>query len=181
MHNKYKYFKQREYIDCGPTCLKMIASYYGKDYSLDYLKSNFTIDKNGVDLLGLSEVAKKIGFKTLSVKLTYNQLIEEVPLPCILHWNEEHYVVLYEVKYSYPGFFPGKKRETFIIADPGSDIISVDKETLEKGWLNLVTNKGIALLIDPDFDQLAGNTSSSSGLKSSIRKTYTYLRNKLFE
>ena len=95
---KYKYFRQLDEMDCGPTCLRMICSYYNKDYPLEYFRANAHITRNGVSLNGLSQAAEKVGFKSLPVKLTYQQLVEEVPLPCILHWNQEHFVVLFSYK-----------------------------------------------------------------------------------
>ncbi|MFC0186446.1 cysteine peptidase family C39 domain-containing protein [Pseudarcicella hirudinis] len=65
---------------------------------MDFLRANAYITRSGVSLLGISEAAEKVGFKTLAVKLNYRQLAEEAPLPCILHWNQEHFVVLYDIK-----------------------------------------------------------------------------------
>jgi len=142
---KYKFYKQLDYMDCGPTCLRMIAAYYGEEYSLDYLRANSYITKNGVSLLGLSEAAEKIGFKTLSAKLTYDQLTQQIPLPCVLHWNQEHYVVIYKVE---------KKSilrpvERIMIADPGHNLVRVDKDVFEKCWVSSADKKGIALLMEP--------------------------------
>lgn len=147
MKNKYKYYRQLDYMDCGPTCLRMVAAYHGKDFSLDYLRTNSYITRSGVNLLGLSEAAEKLGLRTLAVKLTIDQLIEEAPLPCILHWNQEHYVVLYGSK---PGsnFRKGKK-ERFIIGDPGHDLVTIDRATLEKCWISTDDDRGVALLLEP--------------------------------
>lgn len=137
-------------MDCGPTCLKMVSAYYGRDYSLDFLRINSFITRQGVSLLGISEAAEKIGFKTLSAKLTYEQLVEEAPLPCILHWNQEHFVVLYDVRE--PNFIDtlrGKKSEKLLIADPAHGLIWVDKQTFQKCWISTADNKGVGLLIEP--------------------------------
>lgn len=142
---KYKYFRQLDEMDCGPTCLRMICSYYNKDYSLEYFRANAHITRNGVSLNGLSQAAEKVGFKSLPVKLTYQQLVEEVPLPCILHWNQDHFVVLYDVKEK--SFL--SKKEVLIIADPGHGLVKVDEETLLKSWQSSSNEKGIALLLEP--------------------------------
>lgn len=152
MNNRFKYFRQLDYMDCGPTCLRMISAFYGKSYSMDFLRSNSYITRSGVSLLGISEAAEKIGLKTLSVKLNYTQLIEEAPLPCILHWNQEHFVVLYEAKKSFWSFLPGKHPDRIVIADPGHDLVTVDKETLLKCWISTADKKGIALLLEPTND-----------------------------
>lgn len=135
-------------MDCGPTCLRMISAYYGEEYSLDYLRANSYITKNGVSLLGLSEAAEKIGFKTLSAKLTYEQLTQQIPLPCVLHWNQEHYVVMYAVEKK--NLF--RPVERIIIADPGHTMVRVEKDVFEKCWLSSADRKGIALLMEPTPD-----------------------------
>lgn len=151
MSNKYKfkYYRQLDHMDCGPTCLRMIASYYGKEYSLDYLRANSHITRQGVNLLGLSDAAEKLGFKTLAVKLNLEQLIAEAPLPCILHWNQEHFVVLYDIKKSISGFLSWKKKEQFVIGDPGHNLVSIDEATLLKCWMSTADRQGIALLLEP--------------------------------
>ena len=146
MKNKYKYYRQLDYMDCGPTCLRMVAAYHGKEFSLDYLRTNSYITRSGVNLLGLSEAAEKLGLRTLAVKLTIDQLIEEAPLPCILHWNQEHYVVLYGSK---PGSNFRRKKERFIIGDPGHDLVTIDRATLEKCWISTDDDRGVALLLEP--------------------------------
>jgi len=142
---KMKYFKQLDYMDCGPTCLKMVSAFYGKEYSLDFLRANSYITKNGVSLLGLSNAAEKIGFKTMVAKIDYQQLTEQVPLPCILHWNQEHFVVLYDTKPK--SLF--RKDDKLVIGDPGHDLVYVDKTTFNKCWVGTADEKGIALLIEP--------------------------------
>ncbi|MFD2033388.1 peptidase domain-containing ABC transporter [Belliella marina] len=146
---KFKFFKQLDYMDCGPTCLKMVASFYGSEYTLDYLRSISYITKNGVSFLGLSEAAEKLGFRTLVGKISYEQLIKEVPLPCILHWNQEHFVVLYDVQHK--SWF--RKEDKLIVGDPGHNLVSVDKETFKKCWVSTEDQKGVALLLEttPEF------------------------------
>lgn len=145
---KYKFYKQLDYMDCGPTCLRMIAAYYGEEYSLDYLRANSYITKNGVSLLGLSEAAEKIGLKTLAAKLTYDQLSQRIPLPCVLHWNQEHYVVIYAIEKK--TFF--RPVERVVIADPGHTLVRVDRDVFEKCWISSADKKGIALLVEPSPD-----------------------------
>lgn len=84
-------------MDCGPTCLRMISMYYGKHYNTDTLRNIAGYSKEGVSLLGISDTAEKIGFRTRAVKLTIDQL-REVTLPCVLHWNQNHFVVLVAVR-----------------------------------------------------------------------------------
>ena len=96
--SKFPYYKQLDQMDCGPTCLRMVAKYHGRAYSLQSLRDLSQIGKEGVSLLGISEAAEKIGFRTIGVKVGLEQLIADAPLPCILHWDQNHFVVLHGVK-----------------------------------------------------------------------------------
>ena len=87
-------YRQLDTMDCGPSCLRMVAKFYNKNFSLDYLKNKSEIGKLGVSMLGLSEAAESLGFKTIGVKLSFDHLIQDAPLPAILHWNKYHFVVL---------------------------------------------------------------------------------------
>jgi len=99
-------------MDCGAACLRMVAKYYGKNYSLADLRQITHTNREGASLLGLSDAAEKLGFRTLGVKITYNKLVEDVALPCIAHWNQNHFVEHYfwgiQLKYNihpFPIFF----------------------------------------------------------------------------
>jgi len=81
-------------MDCGPTCLRMISRFYGKHYSLETIRQITGFNKAGSSLLGISEAAEKLGFRTRAVKISYDQLISEANFPCLLHWNQEHFVVM---------------------------------------------------------------------------------------
>jgi ATP-binding cassette subfamily B protein len=94
----FKFNRQLDFMDCGPACLLMIANHYGKQYSLQYLRSRSFISNSGISMLGISDAAENIGFRTRGYKLTWEQLRDEVPLPCIVHWNQGHFVVVYDIK-----------------------------------------------------------------------------------
>ncbi|UHG94921.1 peptidase domain-containing ABC transporter [Spirosoma oryzicola] len=176
----YKYYRQLDYMDCGPTCLKMIAAHYGKDYSMDFLRANSYITRQGVSMLGISEAAEKIGFKTLMVKLTYDQVINEAPLPCILHWNQEHFVVLYEAGTSWLGLIPFLKTQTqFLVADPGHALIRVDRDTFRKCWISSHDQKGVALLLEPTphfYEQQEPETQKTQGFRFLLNYLTPYRR-----
>ena len=87
-------YKQLDAMDCGPTCLRMVAKYYGRSISLDYLRNKSEYGKQGVSMLGLADAAESIGLKTVGAKLTFDQLINDAPLPAIIHWDQYHFVVL---------------------------------------------------------------------------------------
>lgn len=147
--NKYKFFGQLDFMDCGPTCLRMVTSYFGKDYSIDYLRSNAFVSRSGVSLANLSFAAEKIGFKTLMVRISCTKLTNEAPYPCILHWNQEHYVVLYDVKRQF-SFSKRKFEDRYIVADPGHGLISLDKEVFLRCWSGSNNKEmGVALLMEP--------------------------------
>ena len=88
-------FKQLDSMDCGPSCLRMVAKFYGKNYTLQALRSKAFITKSGVSMLGISDAAESIGFRTRGYRLTWEQLRDEVPLPCIIHWNQRHFLDVY--------------------------------------------------------------------------------------
>ncbi|MDR1581952.1 MAG: peptidase domain-containing ABC transporter, partial [Prevotellaceae bacterium] len=94
----FPHYTQFDAMDCGPTCLRMIAKYYGKSYTLQTLRQRSFITREGVSMLGISDAAETIGFHTNGVRITFKQLVEDVPLPCILHWNQNHFVVCYKIK-----------------------------------------------------------------------------------
>ena len=88
----FAYYKQLDAMDCGPTCLRMIAQHYGRNYSLQNLRERCHITREGVSLLGISDAAESIGLRATGVKITWEQLRDEMPLPCIVHWNQRHFV-----------------------------------------------------------------------------------------
>lgn len=141
MLKTFPFYKQPDSKDCGPTCLKIIAKHYGKTLNIQTLRSLSETTREGSNLLTLSDAAEKIGFRTLGVKLSIKKL-EEAPLPCILHWNNNHYVVLYKIK-----------KNKFYISDPAHGILEYNEDDFLKFWIgNNATNEteeGIALLLEP--------------------------------
>ena len=97
MKRPFPNYKQPDSKDCGPTCLRIIAKHYGKLISLQEIREISETTREGSNLLKLSDAAEAIGFKSLGVKIDYDQL-KEVPLPCIVHWNKSHFVVVYAIK-----------------------------------------------------------------------------------
>lgn len=130
-------------MDCGPTCLKMVAKYYKKNFSLNYLRKLCHITKEGVSLLGTSNAAKTIGFNSFVAKLTLEKLKENAILPCILHWNENHFVVLYNLKKNWV-----TKKWIYYIADPGHGKAQLTEEQFKKHFLGK-KEKGVAMFLEP--------------------------------
>jgi len=162
---------QLDQMDCGPTCLRMIAKHYGKNYSLENLRGISCITREGVSLLGISEAAEKIGFKTIAAAVNFEQLNKEVNLPCILHWNQNHFVVLPPQNYS------GKNEKSkILIADPASGLVKVDKEIFTKKWISKNEGQGVALLLEPtpSFYHREDDKFSSRGFAFLFQYLYPY-------
>ncbi len=136
-------------MDCGPTCLRMVAKHFGKSYSLQKLRELSHIDREGVSLLGISHAAETIGLKTMAVKTTLKQLEEDAPMPFIAHWRQEHFVVVYKIKNTRNGY-------TIYIADPAAGKIKLTEHEFLKSWASDIKDgekQGVALLLEttPEF------------------------------
>ena len=147
MSKKYPHYRQLDRMDCGPTCLRIIAKTFGKEYGLDELRDICHLNREGVSLFNLADAAEQIGFRTLMVQVEAKQLLKDCPLPCILHWNQEHYVVLHDIKKKRCYGKNKKYTYEYIIADPAHGLIKVDEETFGKCWINHDEQKGVALLL----------------------------------
>lgn len=137
----FPFYRQLDSMDCGPTCLRMVAKYYKKNISLEYLRDKTQIGKEGVNLLGISEAAEVIGFRTKSVQISYDQLVGELRLPAILHWRQNHFVVLYRAK-----------RKTLYVADPARGLLTYSPAEFKQQWAinrNDEKAEGIALGLEP--------------------------------
>ncbi len=165
-------------MDCGPACLSMAAHWYGRKYSLEHLRKEAFIGKEGVSLLGISKAAEKLGFKTLGGRFTLEKLTKQAPLPCILHWNQNHFVVLYKVAQK-------RKQYIFYIADPGKGLLKYTQEEFANHWISTTTNgeeKGIALLLEPtpDFYEQKGENHKEKASKLAFLSKYISRYKRLF-
>ncbi len=143
-------------MDCGATCLRMIAKHYGKSYTSQTLRKRSYITREGVSLLGISDASESIGMHTIGVKTTLEKLIEENVTPFIAHWRQEHFVVVYKIK--------GNK---VYVADPAGKKITYTKEEFIKQWVTTEKNgeqQGVALLLEPtpDFYKQTGEKSDKT-------------------
>jgi ATP-binding cassette subfamily B protein len=124
----------------------MIAKHYGRSYSLQTLREKSFITREGVSMLGISDAAESIGFHTTGVRIDFEQLANNVRFPCILHWNQNHFVVCYGIK---------RRGEKLFIADPAGEKYPMTKEAFLKCWISSKTqgqDTGIALLLEPTPD-----------------------------
>ncbi|MCD6020033.1 MAG: transporter, ATP-binding protein [Bacteroidetes bacterium] len=135
---KFPHYKQTDSMTCGPTCLRIISAYYGKDYSLSYLVQISHTNREGSSLLSLCEAAEKIGFRTLGTKIHLSQLSDELALPCIAHWNQQHFIVIYKVK-----------NNKIYVSDPAHGLLVYGKEEFRKCWVSDGKDEGILLLLEP--------------------------------
>ena len=140
---------QLDAMDCGPSCLRMIAKYYGKSFSVQQLREKSCILRTGVNLSGLSEAAESIGLRTICVRTSIQKLKEQAKLPCIIHWNQVHFVVLHKISKE-------KEKYFFHIADPAYGLIKYEEHEFKNCWITTVRDgaeKGIAMFLEttPQF------------------------------
>lgn len=171
-------------MDCGPTCLRMIAKHYGKHYSLDTLRQKSFIGRDGVSLLGIGKAAESIGFRSLGVKISFSQLCE-APLPCIVHWKQNHFVVVYDIRLN------KRKNGTadgwVYVADPATGKIKYRISEFLQNWLSIqngMEKEGIAMLLEatPDFYAAEGEKTDKTRLRFVLQylKPYKKLIVQLF-
>ncbi len=140
-------------MDCGPTCIRMVAKYHGRSYSLQTLRENSFITREGVSMLGISDAAENIGFRTTGVRISFDRFIEDMTFPCILHWEQQHFVVCYGVKKKKR--FLGKtdnEEYQIMISDPARGQYILTKEEFKRKWISSKSegyDTGIALMLKP--------------------------------
>lgn len=142
----FPHYLQADDMDCGPTCLRMIAKFYGKNYSLQTLRKNCHISRNGVSMLGISDAAEQLGFRTSGVKIPWEKMRDEIPLPCIAHWEQDHFVVVYDIKRKKNG------KDLIYVSDPAQMRLVYTKDEFLRYWYSTeVKNEkvGTALLLEP--------------------------------
>ena len=160
-------------MDCGPSCLVMIAKHYGTHPNIEAIRKTCDLGKGGVSLLGISKAAEEIGFKTIGGRLSFDTLTSEVPLPCIIHWNQNHFVVVYKIKKR-----RGNQYEVYV-ADPGKGLITYTKEEFCEHWVSTKTNgeeKGIALLLEPTEQFYAQKTEETIPTHNRVKFLWSYLK-----
>lgn len=146
---RFPHYLQHDAADCGPASLRMVAKHYGREYSAEMLRRHCYISREGVSMLGISDAAEFIGFRTIGVRISFEQLAEDALLPCILHWNQNHFVVCYRIEKKRNG------RYNIYISDPASQRLCYTKEEFLKCWLSTKSDnidRGSALLLEPGVD-----------------------------
>jgi ATP-binding cassette, subfamily B, bacterial len=136
---KFPHFRQLDYRDCGPTCLRMVAKHYGKTFSREYLRERASITKQGVTMAGIAEAAEAIEMRTLGMRISIDSLVSEAPVPFIVPWRQKHFVVVYKTT-----------KTKIFVADPAQGLLDYSYNDFKKAWTNTTDDTGFALLLEPN-------------------------------
>ncbi|MEI8005753.1 MAG: peptidase domain-containing ABC transporter [Bacteroidota bacterium] len=141
---KFPFYKQHDSTDCGPACLKMVCAYHGKHFSVSRLRTASHITREGVSMLGISDAAESVGMQTMGVNLSFEELVESSPFPCIAHWQQNHFVVICKIAKKANGYF-------IKVADPAHGLITYRENEFLRAWQSGPDSggKGICLLLEP--------------------------------
>ncbi len=137
----FPFERQADAMDCGPACLQMIARFHGKKLSLPDLRERCYITREGVSFLGISEAAESIGLRTLGVRIPFSKLAEDTPLPCIVHWRQKHFIVVYRIK-----------KGIVYVADPARGLVKYTRDEFEKNWAMTTIDGekvGLVMILQP--------------------------------
>ncbi len=165
--------RQRDAKDCGPSCLAMIVKHYGGSFNINSIRTDCALNREGVSLLGISKAAEELGFKSVGGRLSFSSLASEALLPCIVHWSQNHFVVVYKVKIQKKGDC------TIYVADPGKGLVSYTKEEFCEHWVSTKTNgeeKGIVLLLEPTNQFYTQNDTETVLTQSRMAFLWSYLK-----
>lgn len=156
---------QHDKMDCGPTCLKIICKYYGKFYSLNFLKESCGKDREGVSLKDISYAAEQIGLRTRVVKCSINDLLGKVPFPCIVHWNENHFVVVYKVT-----------KSRVFVSDPAKGLVVYTHKEFSSRWIPKLQKKGFLMVLEPQLNFLDLNPGEKNNTKKTVATLLNYFK-----
>lgn len=165
--------RQRDAKDCGPSCLAMIVKHYGGSFNINSIRTDCALNREGVSLLGISKAAEELGFKSVGGRLSFSSLASEALLPCIVHWSQNHFVVVYKVKNQKKGDC------TIYVADPGKGLVSYTNEEFCEHWVSTKTNgeeKGIVLLLEPTNQFYTQNDTETVLTQSRMAFLWSYLK-----
>jgi predicted double-glycine peptidase len=134
----FPHYHQSDIMDCGPMCLLIIAKYYGRNISLPKIRMLSGATRYGTSLKGIASASEEIGFRALGVKINYDKLKEDAPLPCIIHWKREYFVVVYKIQ-----------NKKIFISDPTLGLLELKKQEFIQSWIGDNNEEGITLLLEP--------------------------------
>jgi ATP-binding cassette subfamily B protein len=158
----FPFYKQPDAMECGATCLRMIARYYGRAYSAETMQRLCLTTHEGVSMLSINDAAETLGFRTVCGRITLEKLVSQRPFPCILHWEQEHFVVLYDVRTKRNG------KRIYHVADPGKNLLTIDEDTFKNAWVSTRSHgeeKGVLMALQPtqEFYKQPGERQKTPG------------------
>ncbi len=160
-------------MDCGPSCLAMIAQYNKLQPDIEAIRRTCALSRDGVSLWGISKAAESIGFKTIGGYFSLETLTSEVPLPCIAHWDQNHFTVVYKIK-------KHKKGEiTIYVADPARGLVTYNKREFCEHWVSTKSNgeeKGVALLLEPMGRFCSQKKTETAPIQNRMKFLWNYLK-----
>lgn len=136
---EFPFYRQLDYRDCGPTCLRMIAKYYGKIFSREFLREKAGITRTGVNMAGIADAAESIEMRTLGMRISLESLISEAPTPFIVPWRQKHFVVVYKTS-----------KTKIYVADPAQGLLEYSHQKFLDAWTNSSDKTGFVLLLEPN-------------------------------
>ena len=160
---KFPHYKQYDEMDCGPTCLRIICRYYGKSFSLDYFRSLTHTSRSGTSMLSLSKAAEKLNFRTMAAKLSFDDLQEAAPFPCIAFWNQAHFLIIYKIK-----------KDKIYVSDPAHGLLTYTKAEFLKYWA-ADNGQGIILSLEPTADFNKEIDSLEAPKEKNFKNIFTYI------
>lgn len=154
LKKKFPFFRQLDYRDCGPTCLRMISKFHGKNFSREFLREKASITKQGVTMAGIADAAETIEMRTLGMRISLDSLVNEAPTPFIVPWRQKHFIVVYKTS-----------KSKIYVADPAQGLLEYSHKDFLMAWTNATDNTGFVLLLEPNakFHTLAENELKRKG------------------
>lgn len=165
MFTKFPNEIQHDKMDCGPTCLKLIAKFYGRFYPLHFIRDLCGTTREGISILNIVHAAEKLGMKSRAVRCSLNQLQEDIPLPAVVHWNDSHFLVVYKVD-----------KNNIYVSDPSKGLLKHPVKTFSKHWLKQGTKKGVVIGFEPDSNFFEINTEESFKRKRNFGSIFQYFK-----
>lgn len=156
---------QHDKMDCGPTCLKLVAKFYGRFYPIHFIRDLCGTTREGVSILNLVHAAEKLGMKSRAVRCSLKQLQEEIPLPAVVHWNDSHFMIVYKVD-----------KNNIYVSDPGKGLLKHPVKAFAKHWLKEGTKKGVVIGFEPDSNFFEINTEESFKRKRNFSSIFQYFK-----
>lgn len=142
--NKFPFYKQLDYRDCGPTCLRMIAKFHGKTFSREFLRDQAGITRMGVTMAGIADAAEAIEMRTLGMRIALESLVSEAPTPFIVPWRQKHFVVVYKTTI-----------DKVFVADPAQGLLEYSHQEFSEAWTATQDKTGFVLLLEPNVNFFA--------------------------